>query len=292
MRKFFQKCLYGLLRGVFLMAVLYGISFAVLYFYADSNKPQVPDSCVLVIDISSPWTEGTTQSGVISELQMQLSGKTAPASLLQSVDSIRKAKDDPRVKAILVTGDIMFQPSTIGLAGYAELAQAIADFSEVKPSFSYMSNPGLPEMLVASHCRYRFINPAGTVFFQGIGTETLLWGEAFERYGVGVQAIRAGAFKSAVEPYTRSAFTPEAKSQQLRSVEALWDTYTRSYNPEVTDVEQLNLWAKRWIIPSSVLAGHSSLRALGRRAAPCCRNRTCRSSWPPGADFHQLWQRT
>jgi protease-4 len=61
------------------------------------------------------------------------------------------------------------------------------------------------------------VNPAGPAMVHGVGIETRFYGEALEQIGVKVEVSRRGIYKSALEPFSRSA-PSEAFAESIRAV--------------------------------------------------------------------------
>ena len=59
----------------------------------------------------------------------------------------------------------------------------------------------------------------------GPGGTNLYYAGLLERLGVTANVYRVGAFKSAVEPYTRSDMSPEAREAGQALANALWETW-------------------------------------------------------------------
>ena len=67
--------------------------------------------------------------------------------------------------------------------------------------------------------------PLGGVLLTGPGGPNLYFKAALDKLDVDVNVFRVGTYKSAVEPYTRSAASPEAKAAEQALVDSLWKTY-------------------------------------------------------------------
>ena len=52
------------------------------------------------------------------------------------------------------------------------------------------------------------------------------YGEAFERYGVGLQVVRTGDFKGAVKPFTSTEFSEENRAQIDRLINLRWQDFS------------------------------------------------------------------
>jgi protease-4 len=59
----------------------------------------------------------------------------------------------------------------------------------------------------------------------GLGAQPLFYKGAFEKYGIGVQTVRVGNYKSAVEPYTRASLSPENRQQLETLIGGIWQNF-------------------------------------------------------------------
>lgn len=74
--------------------------------------------------------------------------------------------------------------------------------------------------------------PVGLLEINGFQAQTQFLGNALKQYGVGVQVVRAGRYKSAVEPFTRSQSSPEEKQQTEVLVTSLWQDFLNTVTDE------------------------------------------------------------
>ena len=70
-----------------------------------------------------------------------------------------------------------------------------------------------------------YLNPAGIIELNGFRAEIQFLAGALDKYGVGVQVLRAGRYKSAIEPFTRTASSPEEKQQTQALLTDLWQEF-------------------------------------------------------------------
>ncbi|TMJ18313.1 MAG: signal peptide peptidase SppA [Alphaproteobacteria bacterium] len=78
---------------------------------------------------------------------------------------------------------------------------------------------------LAAHADEIWLDPLGAVLIAGPGGSNLYYAGLLERLGVTANVYRVGAFKSAVEPYTRSDMSPEARRAAQALADALWGTW-------------------------------------------------------------------
>jgi protease-4 len=78
---------------------------------------------------------------------------------------------------------------------------------------------------LAAHADEIWINPMGAVLIAGPGGSNLYYAQLLERLGITANVYRVGAFKSAVEPYTRSDMSPEARQAGQALADTLWSQW-------------------------------------------------------------------
>ena len=149
--------------------------------------------------------------------------------LREVVDALAKASAEKSIKGIFMTGG--FAPSGYG-CGYEtvlEFNRALASFKQSgKKIIGYLHSPRQLDYLVYSNCDELIMDPAGTMLLPGLASEQLFLGDAFKKYGVGIQVVRTGRYKGAVEPFTNNQFSEENRAQVQNLLHARWEHYLRS----------------------------------------------------------------
>ena len=88
------------------------------------------------------------------------------------------------------------------------------------------------------------MDPAGTMLLNGLASEGTFLGDALDKYGVGIQVVRVGEFKGAVEPLTSSGFSEENRMQVSRLLDLRWSNYlssiieNRSLSVDLSDLNE------------------------------------------------------
>jgi protease-4 len=70
-----------------------------------------------------------------------------------------------------------------------------------------------------------WLNPLGAVLITGPGGANLYYAQLLERLGITANIYRVGAFKSAVEPWSRNDMSPEAREAQQALANTLWSQW-------------------------------------------------------------------
>ena len=59
----------------------------------------------------------------------------------------------------------------------------------------------------------------------GLASEQLFLGDAFKKYGVGIEVVRTGRYKGAVEPFTNNQFSEDNRAQIQSLLDSRWEHY-------------------------------------------------------------------
>jgi protease-4 len=149
--------------------------------------------------------------------------------LREVVDALGKASAEKNIKGIFMTGG--FAPSGYG-CGYETILEFIRALENFKQSgkkiVGYLHSPRQLDYLVYSICDELIMDPAGTMLLPGLASEQLFLGDALKKYGVGIQVVRTGRYKGAVEPFTNNQFSEDNRAQVQSLLDSRWEHYLRT----------------------------------------------------------------
>jgi protease-4 len=149
--------------------------------------------------------------------------------LREVVDALGEASTEKSIKGIFITGG--FAPSGYG-CGYETILEFIRALENFKQSgkkiVGYLHSPRQLDYLVYSICDELIMDPAGTMLLPGLASEQLFLGDAFKKYGVGIQVVRTGRYKGAVEPFTNNQFSEDNRAQVQSLLDSRWEHYLRT----------------------------------------------------------------
>ena len=135
--------------------------------------------------------------------------------------SIHKAKKEDKVKGIKIQSGLI----NSGWAQAREIRSALEDFKTsgkfIYAYSNYMSQKGY---YVSSIADSIFMNPMGMMELKGLSSEVLYYGDFQNQYGVKMEVIRHGKYKSAVEPYLQDHMSVENRVQIRNLLESVWGT--------------------------------------------------------------------
>ena len=226
MRQFLKQTFASTIGSMvgFLLLITLGTSGLVFLLFATVDNEEslaIQDKSILVFDLSTQVRDSKPSAN----LAQAFSGKKQDIITLRKVlQSIDKAAKDDRITALFLDGRKGSSPN--GYATMAELRTALEEFRATgKKIIAYDVTLSEREYYLSSLADEIIVNPMGTMELNGLNSKQMFFKGALEKYGVGVQVIRVGDYKSAVEPYTRSDFSPANKKQTKALLTDLWGKF-------------------------------------------------------------------
>ncbi len=218
----------GTLVGLFSLVALLGVGAIGLagFFISSAStevEPEVEKNSVLVFDLSTDIVDAVPYSGASIVLEETLYGNTYRSiSLHSALQAIEAAATDNNITGIYLTGN-----TNAGLATLKEVRAALEKFKtdSDKPILANNTLWSERDYYLASVADSLYLNPAGVMELNGFRAEIQFLAGALSKYGVGVQVLRAGRYKSAIEPFTRTSSSPEEKQQTQALLTDLWQEF-------------------------------------------------------------------
>jgi protease-4 len=202
-----------------LLLIFFGGLFAAL---SASPNPKVADSGALVLDLTGSIVEQPSQSDALA-LIAGSGPVTREFRLRDIVRSLNTAARDGKVKAVVL--DL----SAFTGGGQATVAAAGEAIDRVrragKPVLVYAIGYADDGYQLAAHASEIWLDPMGAVLIAGPGRSNLYYKGLLDRLGVTPKVYRVGEFKSAVEPFTRTEMSPEARAANQLVGNALWSAW-------------------------------------------------------------------
>lgn len=195
----------------------------------------VPDGCVLELDLINPppETSGFDPFALIA-------GGGRPLLLRQAVAAIHRAAEDDRVTGLIARVQLPAAPA----GPVQELREAIAAFSDVKPSLAWAETyPGTLSYHLASAFREVWMQPSGFVGLVGFATNAMFLRDALDKAGIEAQFVARGEYKSAANLFTQDSYTDAHREADSRLIESLqgqvWEAIAESRHLEPAAVDAL-----------------------------------------------------
>ena len=224
LRSFFSglwRGLDGLRRALHLILLL--MIFGVLLGVLRGSVPKIPAKAALLIVPEGQLVEQLSGDPVERAVE-ETRGETHRETLLWDLtDAIRVAASDARIAAIaldLQKFDGGTQPTL------EELAAALREFRKSgKKVIAYGAELSQERYYLAAQADEVLLDPMGFVLIDGYDRYRMYLKEALDKLGVEINVFRVGAFKSAVETYTRTNMSAEDREESRSYLTALWSSY-------------------------------------------------------------------
>ncbi len=225
MRDFFKTTLATLLGLTLFTGVsIIGLLTLLVIIGSQDGKPEVQNQSVLTVDLAKGITDAPPQQTpreVVSDL---ISGDFSDALTLRKVTTaIDQAAQDPRILAIYLRSNSTAANNPSGYAILKEVRDSLVRFKgSGKKIYAYDTQWREKEYYLGSVADSIAINPMGAMEFNGLSSQTMFYTQALEKFGIGVQAIWRGKYKSAIEPYIRKSSSPASKEQTQKLLGDIW----------------------------------------------------------------------
>jgi len=205
-----------------------------------SKTTAVPSQGVLAIDLSEfTISEQEMPSGDLMSL-MQGQAPLTPISLYKAISAVEYAATDPGVQYIYLKTD----GSTSSIASLVELRQALAEFRKSgKAVIAYTEQISTGSYYLASVADkvYTTEYQGATTALVGLSAQSFYLKDLLDKFGVNMQLIRHGKYKSAGEMYIRNSPSEENKEQYQRLVDSMWESLSADISASRgISVEDLN----------------------------------------------------
>jgi protease IV len=235
MRQFLKQALASTVGSLLSLTIFSAISLTLLTVVIGSiiqnatnnnETVTVPEKSILTIDLSRSIVDlnpGKT-------LQEAISGEANRVTELKSVlNAIDAAVKDKRIIAIYLDGGSGKQPSSTGFATLKEVRTALERFrASGKKIVAYNIDMDKRDYYLSSIANQIFINPMGSLDINGFRSETMFFKNAFDKYGIGVEVVRVGKYKSFGETWSLDKFSPAARQETQQLLDTLWSNFKTS----------------------------------------------------------------
>lgn len=218
----FVKAVWKLLVGVKdALVLLFMLMFFGLLYAGLSARPTVIHDGVLAMDLDGVLVEQASRPDPFAAVA-GAGSFTREFELRDLVAALDAAKDDSRVKAIALDLDGFLGG---GQPAIAALGEKIREVKKEKPVIAFATGYTNDRYQLAAHASEIWMPQLGLVAVSGPGGNNLYFKGLLDKLGVTANIYRVGTYKSAVEPYTRSDMSPEARENAQALAGALLETW-------------------------------------------------------------------
>ncbi len=218
MKDFFKSVL-ATLVGLVVFALLVGIIsvMSLVGMVASSNaSTSIRSNSVLSLNLSGNLAE-TSSGSMLSMLGGQFA---ASDGLAETLSAIHKAKENDNIKGIYLEAGLL----SADFAQVEELRHALQDFrSSGKWIVAYGDSYTTKTYYLCSVADKVYLNPSGMIDWHGIGAQPYYVKDVLAKFGVHMQVLKVGKYKSATEMFTEDKMSEANREQTQAYISGLWN---------------------------------------------------------------------
>jgi protease-4 len=170
--------------------------------------------------------------------------------------AIENAAQHPNIEGIILQADFI----SAGWSQIREIRNALLRFKTTeKFIYAYHDIASQKSYYLTSVADSIILNPAGMIEFKGLASEVLYYKDFQDQYGLKMEVIRHGKYKSAVEPFLENEMSDDNRFQIKTLLSDLWETLrdemaeTRNLSPSALDTLAID---SKIAVPLDALEAH------------------------------------
>lgn len=231
--------------GIFVFTILVGaigMMSLVGMVASGSSAKDVADNTVFVINLEGQLQERSEDN----PFSQYLGGAASTIGLDDLLDGIKKAKENDKIKGIYIEAGA-FAPDSY--ASLQAVRKALVDFKKSgKWIVAYGDIYTQATYYVASVADKVYLNPSGQIDWHGLASQTMFLKDALAKFGIQMQVVKVGAYKSATEMFTGDKMSDANREQVTAFLGGIWQNVCQDVaKSRKVSVEQLNQYADNFI---------------------------------------------
>ncbi|MDY0780318.1 signal peptide peptidase SppA [Tenacibaculum sp. IB213877] len=196
----------------------------------------VKPNSVLELDLSSPIKDYAPKDQ--NPLAQALELDEEKLALDKIINAIDNAKTDENIKGISIKSTLI----NAGVAQTQAIRNKLEEFKESgKFIYAYNDIYTQKNYYLSSVADSLFLNPVGAIDFKGLSSEILYYKDFEDKYGIKMEVVRHGKYKSAVEPFLTNKMSDENREQITSFLQSIWSEMTNDISKSRNiSIEKLN----------------------------------------------------
>ena len=242
----------GFFTAIFLI-FLFFIGIAAII--GSEDEIVVKPNSILELDLSTTVKDyAPKENNPIAEALELIDNNLA---LNKIINAIENAKTDTNIKGISIKTNAV----NAGVSQTQAIRNKIEDFKKSgKFVYAYNDVYSQKNYYLSSVADSIFLNPVGSIDFKGLATEILYYKDFEDKYGIQMEVIRHGKYKSAVEPYLTNKMSEANREQTTSFLKSIWSEITNDISKSRNlSSEQVNLIADNSLGRNPILAKSNNL---------------------------------
>lgn len=218
--KTFAAVLLGtILTGILGFFLILGAVSNLIRIGSDASVASIPDKSVLYVSFEEGVSTQDSDLPVLGFLPKELDIMQGGTSFFGMAQAIREAAHDPSVRMIYMDP----QALNAQLSHIEEIRNALLYFRQSgKPVISYTGMYSQQAYYLATAADKIAIHPSGNITLQGFSLSINYYKDFFDRFGIGVQWVRNGSYKTGAETYTQAYMSKEDEKQLSSYMDGAW----------------------------------------------------------------------
>ena len=182
-----------------------------------SETSDVKSDSVLTLDLKTKVIDSPLED---QEDFFSINKEEKAVLLYDVLQAIKNAKTDHKIKGISIESDFI----NAGITQLDDIRNALIDFKKSgKFVYAYGNSVSQGAYYLGSVADKYYLNPAGGIELKGLSAEVTFFKSFAEKFGIGIQVIRHGKFKAAVEPFLKDEISPENQEQLSTLLNDIWN---------------------------------------------------------------------
>ncbi len=238
--KEFIKHVLATIVGLFLFGIIIvaiGAMSIVGMISASQATKNVEKNSVLVLNLSGVMDEQSS-GNFINNL---MGSNAGTEGLQETLKAIRKAKNNDDVKGIYMEAGAF----STNFASAQELRETLSDFKKSgKWIIAYADSYTQGAYYLASVANKVYINPAGMLDWHGLGSNPIFVKDLLAKFGIQMQVVKVGKYKSAPEMFTEDRMSDFSRQQTQAYIDGIWSNMCQGVaDSRKVSVARLNQYA-------------------------------------------------
>lgn len=210
------------LRRVLHLILLLGL-FLLLLAGAVGERVFIPSSAALVIAPRGVLVDQLSGDAIERAIAKAQGAPLQETLVRDVIDSLRAARDDERIKAVVLDLDGL---TGAGLSKLQEIAAELRSFKESgKPVIAAGDGYTRDQYYLAAQADDVYMHPMGLVLVDGYGRFLPYFKSLLDKLYIDYNVWTVGEYKSFVEPVTRDDMSPQDEEASRVFLDALWGAY-------------------------------------------------------------------
>ena len=217
MKSFLKNVLANIVAILTIGMLLFGFILFLIVSSAlsGSNSVKIKDNTLLTLNFKNKIIDTDAET----EISIFDFKKNKELKYYDIINAIKTAKDDKKIKGISIETDDI----EAGQTQLDGIRRALEDFKKSgKFVYAYGNVVSQASYYLGSVADQYYLNPAGAIELKGMSSEVVFLKDFAEKYGIGIDVIRHGKFKAAVEPFIRNDISPENREQISVLLNDIW----------------------------------------------------------------------